>query len=277
MAVIDLIPQEVEGWRQAPGVRIFNRQTIFDYIDGAGEVYRLYDFRYVHVGEFRKTGAEPVVVEVFDMGSAGDAYGIFTFYHEGQEVEIGQDAYLRPGLLSFWQDRYFVCVSTSPEGEQTDQVLQKIAESVARAIPRRGSPPAWLERFPARSRRPQSVRYFHNQASLNYHLFLSEDNIFKLDDKTECALARYGTGERSFHQFWVRYPDSLAAQAALKSVIHHCLPAGAVSGVAQDGNHRWTAITTHGWFVAAAFGVASRAEADSVRQAAEAILREVTK
>ena len=216
-------------------------------------------------------------MEVFDMGSAGDAYGIFTFYHEGKDVEVGRNGYLRSGLLCFWQDRYFVCVSITPEGETTDKVLLEFAGAIAKAMPDTGSPPEWLRYFPADDRRPQSMRYFHNQQSLTYHFFLSEKNVLNLNDRTECALARYGSGEKSFVQVWVQYPDSSSAQAASRSVARQYLHVDTIRGPVKGEDSRWNTASARGRFVALAVGLPSKAVADSVRQAAEKILSEVAK
>ena len=277
MPVEQFIPRELDGWLRAPAVRTYGRETIFDYIDGAGEVYRLYDFRTVSVFEFHKAGAEAVVVEVFDMGLAGDAYGIFTFYHEGKDVPIGKGGYLKPGLLCFWQGKYFVCLSTSPEGEATDQVLLALAEAVAERMPSEGAPPPWLRHFPATNRRPQSIRFFHNQPSLNYHYFLAEQNVLNLDNRTECALAWYRAGEGSLVQLWVRYPDSTAAQAARDSLVQQYPGRTGGEGIMRDRKNNWTMVTVRGRFLAAAFDVPSRQVADSIRQASRQNLREVEK
>jgi len=277
VGAFDFMGREIGGWRRVGAAKVYSRETIFDYIDGAGEVYRLYDFREVAVFHFRKAGCEPVVVEIFDMGTAGDAYGIFTFYHQGKDVAVGQGAYLRSSLLSFWQDRYFVCVSTESGAEPEESILLNLAQPIAAAIPGKGSLPEWLKSFPGKDRRAQSIRYFHNQPALNYHLFISEKNILNLDEKTQCALANYRAGNDSFAQLWVRYPDSSAAQAGHARFMKNYTPVGKLSGPVRDKKKKWMAATWHGQFVAIVFGAPTRADADSVTQAAERTLREVAR
>jgi len=277
MSAFDFIGRQLGGWRLVEPAKTYNRETIFDYIDGAGEVYRLYAFREVFVADFIQAGAEPFTVEVFDMGSAGDAYGIFTFYHEGEDVDIGQGAYLRPGLLSFWQDKYFVCVSTKSGTDPAQEKLAGLARAVAAVIPGKGNIPGWLKLFPDKNRRAQSLRYFHNHASLNYHYFLAEKNILRLDDSTQCALARYQVGKEDFSQLWVRYPDSSAARAGYAHFMENYMPAGKSSGMAHDKKKKWTTAVRHDRYVALAFDVSTKATADSVKQAVEHILREGAK
>lgn len=277
MKDFDFIPREFGVWKQTGERTIYDRDSIFAYIDGAGEVYRLYDFRKVAVFTLAGAGTVTLVVEVFDMGCPGDAYGIFTFYHEGQDLDIGGGAYLRPELLSFWRGKYFVCISTESPVEHSARVLEEVARAVAAVIPESGQPPAWLKSFPQKDRRPQSVRYFHNHQSLNYHYFVSEKNVLRLNEKTECALAAYRTGERSFYQLWVRYPNSSAADAAYDYFLRNYTPGKWRMGMVQEEENTWTALAKHNEFLAVALGVPVPAVADSLREAAKDILREVAK
>lgn len=277
MNIIEFIPREIDGWRRDGEVKTYDRDGIFEYIDGAGEVYRLYDFREVVVVEFQKSGCEPALIEIFDMGSAGDAYGIFTFYHEGRDIDLGQGAYLRAGLLSFWQGKYYVAVSTDNTGDDAEAILLLLAHAMAKILPREGTPPGWLKYFPEAELRPQSMRYVHNHQALNYHLFVSEKNILQLDNNTEVALAQYRPGPQGFAQVWVRYPDSTAADTAFAAFTKQYPTVGKMGEAARDDQGKWHTAAVYGRFIALVVGTPTKTDADSVRQAAEHILREVVK
>jgi hypothetical protein len=51
-----------------------------------------------------------IVLDVFDMGTSQDAYGVFTHDPAGEAVALGQDGRLRPGWANFWKDRFFVSI-----------------------------------------------------------------------------------------------------------------------------------------------------------------------
>ena len=72
-----LAPDEIMGWK-AKEERTYDPRTIFDYIDGAGEVYRSYNFKNLLARRFEKEGQTDPVVDFFDMGLASDAFGVFT-------------------------------------------------------------------------------------------------------------------------------------------------------------------------------------------------------
>ena len=46
-----LLPGEIAGWKPAGEDRMFTRENIFDYMDGAGEIYLAFGFRQVLVRE----------------------------------------------------------------------------------------------------------------------------------------------------------------------------------------------------------------------------------
>lgn len=277
MSDFDFIPPELTSWRQVDTTKTYDRETIFDYIDGAGEVYRLYDFRNVAVFTFDGDGAGSVLVEVFDMGSAGDAYGIFTFYHEGKDLDLGDGGYLRPQFVCFWRGQYFICVSSCSEPPVSDEILTDFARLIAEKVPANGRPPAWLNLFPDRDRREQSLRFFHTQQALNYHCFVSEENVLRLNAKTECLLGNYRLAGRSFYQLWVRYPTSAAADAAYDFFMRQYSPHKWQMGIVENDDSTWTALAKHESFITAAFGVPSAAAADSVREVAKDLLRKAAK
>jgi hypothetical protein len=277
MSDFSFLPPEFDGWRRAGETLLYDRETIFDYIDGAGEVYRLYDFRNVAVSSFERDGGGSVLVELFDMGSAGDAYGIFTFYHEGKDLQLGDGGYLRPQLVCFWRGQYFVCVSPRSDPPVPDQLLENAARLIAARIPAGGSPPEWLKLFPTRDRRAQSLRYFHSHQALNYHCFVSEENVLRLNEKTECLLGSYRLGGRSFFQLWVRYPTTAAADAAYDFFMRMYSPQTWQMGVVENDDGTWAAAAKHESFIAAAFGLPSAAAADALRETTKHLLREAAK
>ncbi len=46
------LPQEVSGWQKSRDDEVYDRNDIFNYHDGAGELYLAFDFRFVFVREY---------------------------------------------------------------------------------------------------------------------------------------------------------------------------------------------------------------------------------
>jgi len=138
------VPHELRGWKIQDEVRTYTRDTIFNYIDGAGEVYRLYAFRELEVFRYTKLDEPDIVLEVFDMSTSEDAFGVFTHGREGKEAGFGQGSEYRGGLLCFWKDTYFVCVYPEGESEAAKDAVLSLGKSIDEAVKDTGPEPEVL-------------------------------------------------------------------------------------------------------------------------------------
>jgi hypothetical protein len=185
------LPQELLGWQKSGDDQVFDRDDIFDYLDGGGEIYLAFDFRFVFVREYAKPEAPSIVVEIYQMASAADAYGIFTQDTDGQEVRFGQDALYGAGLLRFWKDKVFVRVMADRETPEAQEAVMKLGGAIDSAVPEAGPKPEILGKLPVEGLDPQTVRFFHTVISLNSHYFMSNVNILNLSPETQVVMARY--------------------------------------------------------------------------------------
>ena len=189
-----LLPDEIAGWKPSGPDRAFTRDTIFEYMDGAGETYLGYGFRRLLVREYAEAAGALLVAEIYDMASAADAYGIFSNDPDGEDVQVGREAIYGGGLLRFWKGPYFVRLLAEKETEETKGLVTRLGLRIAAAIPEDGSKPALLGCLPQERLEKKSLRYFHKQVSLNAHYYLADENVLLLDERTEAVLARYKEG-----------------------------------------------------------------------------------
>jgi hypothetical protein len=206
------VVKEIPGWRVGAPDESYDRETIFKYMDGSGEVYLSFAFREMLVRQFFREGEPPVTIEVYDMGNSADAFGIFSRNREGADVGIGQGSTTRPGFVMFWKDRFFISVMAERETPASTEALVALGRALADAIAQEGHLPALLSLLPtgdSRSARmeEQSLRYFHRHTDLNQQYFISDDNILGLDDSTDVALARYAEGTAQISLAILHYPD----------------------------------------------------------------------
>jgi len=100
---------------------VYNRDNIFDYMDGEAEAYLPLGFRLLYSERYRKPGADKLIlVEVYDMGSSNGARGVFDVYSRkgGRRVEgIGSAAWTDNSLVLFWRSKYFFRVGPDPRAE----------------------------------------------------------------------------------------------------------------------------------------------------------------
>ena len=95
----EFFPERKGGWDLQKGVKRYDEEGIFKYMDGAGEVYRLYGFRVLTVARCARSGQPEITIELFDMGTSEDAFGVFTHSAEGDSAGVGQGSYAKPGLV----------------------------------------------------------------------------------------------------------------------------------------------------------------------------------
>ncbi len=188
------LPDVFAGWKPSAEDRAFTRDTIFEYMDGAGEIYLAYGFRRLLVREYAGPGGGALAAEVYDMTASGDAYGIWSNDQDGEEVAAGRDGLYGGGLLRFWKGPYFVRLLAEKEIDATRGLLIDMGRAIAAAIPEEGRRPDLMEALPADRLDRRSLRYFHKQVSLNTHYYLADENVLLLDEGTEVALARYRQG-----------------------------------------------------------------------------------
>jgi hypothetical protein len=210
------LPQQVLGWKTDGQDKVFTRQTIFDYMDGGGEIYLAYDFQKLLAREYAKAGAPRIVAEVYQMASSYDAYGIFTHDTDGQLLGVGQMGLYSAGLLRFWKDHFFVRLQAEDETPEVRTALLTLANRISSEIPRKGPMPALLNALPSEELVPPTVHYFHTAVLLNIHYFLDDSNLLKLNSRTEAVLAEYSQASGKPRLLIIRYPCGDDAQAAFE-------------------------------------------------------------
>jgi hypothetical protein len=234
-AMAELLPERVADWTRGEPVA-YDRETIFDYIDGAGEVYRSFAFSQVQVAVYTRPDAPDITVELFDMGNPADAYGVFSYTREREESGLG-GGYERKGrVLCFWQDRYYVCVASEERTEDSDRAVM------------------------------ESERFFHLHQSLNYHYYLARENILNLGPEADAMLARYAPG--STYLLVVDYGSEGDAAAAASSFKQAYLPDSDDSETVRTENGKFTSYEQRDRYVVVVLDAESLAAAKDLRQAA---------
>jgi hypothetical protein len=249
----DLIPDNAAGWSAADEGNLYDKEGIFRYMDGAGEVYLSYAYRKLFVREFAKDGQDNITVELFDMGTPADAFGVFTRGRIGGPAGVGQGSAYDTGYLLFWKDKYFGSIYTFRETDDSKTAIMTLGRAIAEAIPVEGDLPDILALLPEKGMVPDTARYFHLHTCLNHHYFLSDENILGLGKETEAALVDYREGDKTCLLLLVRYPDKARAESAYESFMSNYLPEGKETGMAELENGKWTGAVRSGSYIAVVF------------------------
>jgi len=253
------LPARINEWSAEPGEdRFFDRESIFTYINGAGELYRAYNMRGCFSRRYSNGRGATIILDLFDMGSSEDAFGVFTHDQDGDSLDIGQGALYRAGWLSFWKDRFFVSVYADAERAETIRGVKELGRAVASRIKTEGSKPWIVSRLPQRGVQPKTVRYLHSHVILNSHFYLSDDNLLHLGPSTHAALAMYKRIEGDALLLLVMYPESALAAKGYGSFLKHYLPDRDSGGIALLENGKYSGATLKDNVLIVVFDAASR-------------------
>ncbi len=263
-----ILPDRVGQWAAEPGDRIYDPETIFDYIDGAGEVYIAYDMRSCLSRRFAAEDGPTIVLDIFDMGSSKNAFGVFTHDQDGDPLELGQGALYRPGWLSLWKGRFFLSIYAEEETPAVEKALRELAAAVASGIKEVGPKPSILSKLPPAGLQTRAIHYLRHPMLLNYHYYLSDENILELGPQTDAVLAAYRRDGKGARLLLVVYPDGQAAAGGHASFLRHYLPEKVTAEVVFLEDRKWSTATVAGNLLTVVL------EADS-RQFAEDLVREV--
>jgi hypothetical protein len=230
-ALPDVFPtaDAVPGWAPAGTVRTYDVETIYALVDGQADAFFAYGFEQVAVQDYENAEGVVLSVEIWQLATQAESYGLFTASISGVPAELGNDADADPGRrLIFWQDRYYVHVRARQEVPDTD--LRAFAESVSAALPSSGERPALVGWLPPDGLVERSPIFFHEEISIQNDLWLGGENLLGLSRETDGVLAQYDVGGVTARLLLVQFPDDEAASAGLLA-----LQGGQISGlVAAD-------------------------------------------
>ena len=268
-AVMERIPKEVNGWKPSEESS-YNRDTLFQYINGGAELYLAYSFREVTGRTYAKSGQSLIVLDIYDMETTGDAFGVFSAERTGDDIGIGQGSDDSGGLLRFFKGRFFVSVLPFEQTKESRAAALELARAAAAAIPRAGRMPEILSMMPRDGQVEHSLRYFHTHAILNHLYFVAEQNILQLGRDTEAVLARYELAGAKPYVLVVHYPSAERAKAAAASFGAAYMPEAGGKGAVRTEDGMWTAVRPQGEFLLAVFDAPDEERARALMDAAAA-------
>lgn len=257
-----ILPKAMEGYQWDGKDEFYDFNTAFRYMDGAAELYRSYNFKLLLVRRYVKTDHPSILVELFDMGSSEEAFGVFSYQPGEEEVAIGQGSDYGGGLLRFWKGRYFANVYAEKETSGVKKDVLRLGEAIARSM-RAGPKPDLIRFLPQENLSESSVRYFHSHQVLNHHYFFSHENILRLGPKTRAVLATYSMAEGKGKTLLllVQYRDATQAQNAYHLFLRAYLPEAKTTGMARMENGKWAAAKLHQRYVIGIFEAPTSEEA----------------
>ena len=235
------LPTAVGVWTRTGPPKMVDATNIFDYMDGAGELYLGYRFDRLEVYTYDTDDSlNSILVELYFMASPDDAFGLLSLDWGGEPVVLsrssgeGDEGWIAPpsralyggGLLRMCSGSVYARVMAYRETTASKEAVL----SLGRAIAVSGVPPSEPALFRVFPRTLESgwtlqndrMGYFRSYLVLNSLYYVSHENILDLDRSVEAVTAPYVKQIRAGEQkriqvLLVKYASAEQGQEAL----HH--------------------------------------------------------
>jgi hypothetical protein len=264
------LPGTVGNWKLKNQTRTITSKTIFDYMDGAGELYIGYRFRQLEVHEYTAKGADDILVELYWMASSDDAFGLLSGDWGGEAVSLKAGgtaavtasagpwsrALYGAGLLRVWADTLYARVLAQNETAASRKAVLEIGRAIAVGR-REPAPPRLALMMPGRvepgfSLQQDRLCFFRSYLVLNSAYFLSPSNILDLGLNVEAVVASYkaqGQGKQKpvVRLLVIRYPNADAGRKAVGHFMRTYLPEKKAAVPAGSGASREILKIEDGW------------------------------
>jgi hypothetical protein len=273
------LPAEAAGWVWDGKEATYNAKNLYSYMNGAAELYLAYGFQDLRVRKFEKSNLPSITVELYEIASSEDAYGLFSYERQDEAAGIGQGSEFGGGLLRFWKGKYFVSIYADGEGVEAESATIAMGKAAADLIQETGREPELIHLIPGKDLGlvDRSVRYLKSHILLNQRFFVARENILNLNRRTGAVLAQYIQDKMKTHLLLVQYPGMKEAQDACKSFMGAYLPDAAGKDLLKTEDEKWTLARQRGETVIIVFGAPTATSAEVLFKATEENLAERNK
>jgi hypothetical protein len=175
-AIKNVLPAHgfAKDWVMKDTVMFYDKDTVFDHIDGEAELYFPYGFDVLATATYINTKNQDLwmVADIYRMGSLLDAFGIYSNYRRAgtMEVAIGAGGFISSSQLMFYQDRYFVRLQATGTTSLEKDTFLAFGQILSKNLPSNTARPKELKVLEIPGVVPKSERYIA-QSLLGYAFF----------------------------------------------------------------------------------------------------------
>ena len=154
------LKQPPEGFAQKEPVSFYNRNNLYEYIDGQAVFYNSYGFTRLEHGVYLKDGGT-YTVDIYELGSRLSALGSFRQQREEEASSLGAgvEGAIINYLAVFYKDKYYVEIIPLTSGNNDVAAMKLLAAYVDGVVPGSKDLPPELALFPPDGLIPKSERY----------------------------------------------------------------------------------------------------------------------
>ncbi len=208
-----LLP-ELSNWSMTEDPSTYFPETLFEFINGAAEIYLAYDFKELTVTQYGQKGSTAsMAVEIYEMSNETNAFGIYGAerFPDNNFVPIGIQGYVDEGMLNYLIGKYYVKLLCFEGSNRSGEYLDLFAKAIAERTQGQTTFPTLLSHFPKEGQVANSEKFIlknvmgysflHDGYSSNYKVGDFEFDCFIIqghdEEDAQMMLDRYLDAKKS--------------------------------------------------------------------------------
>jgi len=253
------LPLKVGMWERPGAPKIIDKTNIFDYMNGAGELYLGYRFKSLEVYEYSAGDSNDILVELYFMESSDDAFGLLSLDWEGEPVALAGSAGIQDipddvvpssraiygqGLMRIWTDKIYARILAVLETPESKDAVYTLSRAVFEGE-KKPSSPEILKVIPIDidinwKIQEKRTAFFRSYLVLNSLYYLSHQNILNLGLSVDGVTTSYVTdqdeGKKRVRLIFIKYEKSDAAHEGLSRFLESYVPEEKIKTGAEDSD-----------------------------------------
>ncbi len=197
------------GLQRQGEILLFNRETLWEHIDGGAELCLMYDFRDLANVTYKGADVE-MMVNLYRFSDSLMAYGYYSLLRPADAtiLNLGAEGFMVQGVINVVKGEFFLHLVGFDQSAQTEIALANLAEDITGRLPGSTRTPEPFRHFPE-SAAIRSTNVFHAALFLGQKFldnFYSQDYLLGMDTVT-LFLAHDSTG--GTYLTWLEYADKI--------------------------------------------------------------------
>ncbi len=188
---------EIQGFSLKGKPMTYTPDTLYEYINGAADLYLNYHFKKLTVFEYRNKEKGSITVDIYEHKDMNNGFGIYCSEkpRKGNFMKIGTEGYYEQGVLNFYKGKYYVKVSSFGIKKDEKKILSKLTHAFAKQFKSKSSLPKAIIGFPKKNLVTKSEKYIsknflghaflHSAFVADYKIANSPYQVFIIETEDE--------------------------------------------------------------------------------------------
>jgi len=181
---------DISGWKRTDSVTTYTPNNLWNYINGAADMYLDYGFVKLKTANFTKD-TNKITVDVYNMENKLNAFGIYTSEANDKYKTLGigtESIIYPPREATMLKDKYYIIIK-SVKGQITNKNGKSLLKTIAQDLKGSTNFPQILNKLPSKNKISGSEN------------FIKKDYL-GLNNFSNCILAKYSQDTLNYQIFY---------------------------------------------------------------------------